>query len=129
MAEVRTARRTNRFGSGDPELQVPLLADRTLRYRDAKRRPAGSRVELGIAVEQRIVAHDAVVRAFGLGVVVLAGEGSFGARLLGHVELLVGQTFLELVLVKGLFVLDFFAAIGQLVYLITDTHGCNVAHR
>src|SRR5207245_1385462 len=52
---------------------------------------AGAGVELGLGVEERLPATDALIDAVALVIPVSAGEGAFGALFAGDVELLLAQ--------------------------------------
>lgn len=70
---------------------VPVQRHLALLEHIVERRPAAAAVVLGIGREQVFAAHDALVDAFVVALVVFAGEGAFGARLLRNLVLDGGQ--------------------------------------
>ena len=82
VAEVAAAVRAHDLGAHHPEGRVALLVDRLLFRRCVEGGPAAARVVLRLRREQLGSAPRAVVGAWVERVVVLAGEGRFGAFLL-----------------------------------------------
>src|SRR5688572_14699369 len=78
VAEVGTAVRAADLDPGHAVAEVGVGLDRVLADRPPEARPTGAGVVLGVAREQRLVAHDAAIDPGVVVVPVDAGEGALG---------------------------------------------------
>src|ERR687885_829001 len=81
VAEMRAATRAAHLGAHHPVRAILDELDGVRRDRLGEARPAGTRVVLRVAIEERVAAGGAVVEAVFVGVHVLAGERALGRRL------------------------------------------------
>src|SRR4030095_2205978 len=78
-AQVRVAAAAQNLGAGHVETVVLVGLHARLGGGHGEAGPAGARIELRARVEERIAARGARVRAVGVMVPVLSGEGAFGS--------------------------------------------------
>lgn len=100
MTKVSTALCTERFGPHHSVAYIALRRNSIFAQRFCEAWPPRAAVVLRVAGEEGLITHNAVVRAFGLCVVVLAREGTLGTRFLCDVVLGWCQTFPEVLLVS-----------------------------
>src|SRR5919199_260414 len=101
VAEMRVATRAAHLGADHPVRAILHELDGVRRDHFGEAWPAGARVVLRSAVEERVAAGGAVVETIFVGVYVLAGEWTLGRRLAQDGVLLRRQALLPLLVGAG----------------------------